>query len=249
MKAYTLIELIIAIVLLSIAMLGIALLFMEDTRASVYSRNLIQAENLARLEAAKVENTAFGSATLADGYNNTTAAYESYPLDLNRRVAMVAGTNNKLKKVTISLYPTGATDTIVQVITYKANVVYGKGSGGGAAAIGIALDISGGSISGENLSGIAMENTGSGEITVAKVRVTFTGASGIKLSTITMDGAEKWSGSKSSGSEITLTAPFVMSGSTSYSNCSFGFSKAVSTVTVNYYELSDGDQSNSYSWP
>jgi len=252
MRGYTLIELIVSIVVLSIAITGIALLFLGDTEVSIYSKDLIQAENLARLEATKVENLSFSDVTLASGYNNTTTAYEGYPLDLNRQVAIVAGTSDNLKKVTISVYPTGTTEPLISVITYKANVAYGSGSGGGAPSTGgqaDSLSVSGGTISGKNLSGITMENIGIDSITVTKAFVTFTGASGIKLKTINMDGAEKWAGTASSGVEITLDTTFVMSGSTSYGSCSFTFSKNVSTVTVSYYEFSDASQSSSYAWP
>lgn len=252
MRGYTLIELIIAIVVLSIAVLGIALLFMEDTKASVYSKNLIQAENLARLETTKVENIAFGHTTLADGYTNTTTAYEGYPLDLNRQVAIVPGTSNNLKKVTISIYPTGTTDTIVKVIAYKASVVYGNGSGGGGVGgwdEADDLSVTGGSIKKKQLKNITMENTGSEEIEVTKVKVTFTGASGIKLKKIKMNNDEVWSGNASSGTVITLDEEFEMDEGESYSKGSFEFSKNVSTVIVDYYELSDGSQSDPYSWP
>jgi prepilin-type N-terminal cleavage/methylation domain-containing protein len=248
---FTLIEIILTIVIASIFITAVALMFQQNIISLKHSDDIEKASSLAQLEMSKVDNLSYADATLADGYNNTTTNYESTAYDLNRQVNIVAGTSNNLKKVELTVYPTGTTQQLAKLVTYKADVSFGPGSGGGSVGGGQAdsLTVTGGSISGTNLQNITLANTSGDPITITGATVTFSGASGIKISTITMDGSTRWSGNQNSGSTITLDTSFTLAASTTYTNtCTFGYSKNLTSATV-VFIMSDGTSTPTYSWP
>jgi len=156
-RGFTLIEIIVAITIISIFVAVIALMLQDIILGVGFSSDTIRALNLARLELSKVNNLSFTDATLEDGDDDTTSNYEGYPYDLRREVDIVAGTSNNLKKVLVTVYGTGTTDQLVKLATYVADVNFGPGSGGSGASTGgdaDSLGVSGGSISGYFLQNI-----------------------------------------------------------------------------------------------
>ncbi|MBU0710205.1 MAG: prepilin-type N-terminal cleavage/methylation domain-containing protein [Candidatus Omnitrophica bacterium] len=249
---FTMIELIIAIVLLGITMIPLGLMSIEFVKAIPYSRDLGIAQELAKTEMAKINNLSYSDSTLDDGYDNTASNYEGYLYDLRRTVNYVSGWNNNLKEVQVRVYPSGVTvNPLTNLLAYVADVSFGAGSSGGAVAGGEAdsLVVFGGSISGSDLQNITLENTSSDPITITGVRISFSGGGGIKLNTITMDSTERWSGTASSGTTITLDTSFALSGSTTYSNTGFfSFSKSLSSVSSLVFIMGDASETESYPW-
>lgn len=253
LRSFTLIELIITIVLMGILMIPLGIMSMEYMRGIVYVRDLGTAEGLGKIETAKINNLSYSDATLADGYDNTITNYEGYPYDLRRTVNYVAGWNNNLKQVQVRVYPSGNTTAfLANLITYIANVNFGAGSAGGAAATGNSADslvVSGGSIAGMNLENVTLQNTGSTPITITAMLISFTGQSGIKFASVTIDGTQRWSGNASSGDSIALNTSFTLAGNTTYSNTGiFTFSKTLTSVASLILIMDDGSQSTVYSW-
>lgn len=252
-NAFTLIELIVTIVVLGLVLIPLGLMCGEYMGAIVYSRDSGVAENLVKTEMAKVNNLAYGDPTLATSVDSTTSNYEGYPYDLRRKVDGVSGYGSDLKEVNIWVYPPGeSTNHLAHTITYLADISFGAGSQGGAVASGDEADslaVADGSISGKNLQNVTLQNTGAADITITGVIISFTGAFGIKFKKATMDSAERWSGTKASGSTVTLDTNFTLTASTTYSNTGlFEFSKNLTSVTSLVFIMSDGSQSSSYSW-
>lgn len=248
---FTLIELIITIIVLGIVMIPLAFMSLEYVQGIAFSRELVIAEGLAETEMAKINNLSYSDVALADGYDNTTLNYEGYGVDLNRKVDFVAGSSNNLKKVEVAIYESGTTAQLAKLITYVADISFGPGSGGGGVGGGEAdsLVVSDGSISGTDLQNVTLQNTDPADITITGIIISFTGAGGIKLNTITMGGAEKWSGNVSSGSTITFDTNFTLTASTTYTNTGlFEFSKNLTSVTSLTFIMSDGSQTVGYSW-
>ena len=253
MRGFTLIELVITILIISLFVAGIAMIMGQVVVGLAFSGDTVKALSLARLEMSRVNNLPYSDATLADGYNVTTTNYESSVYDLNRAVDYVAGTSNNLKEVNVSVYLTGTADILSSLTTYVADIDFGPGSGGGSPGGGGteagSLSASGGSISAKLLQNVTLANTSTDStITITGVTVTFTGSSGIKLKAIRMNGTDRWTGIKSSGSTITLTSSFTLAIDTTYSNTAkFTFSKNLSSASV-IFNMSDGSSTTAYSW-
>lgn len=252
-KGFTLIELIMTIVVLGLIMIPLGFMSIEYVRSIVYSRDLGIAEGLARLEMSKINNLAYDDNTLEDGDDDTTSSYEGYHLDLNRKVNYVAGTNDNLKKVEVSVYESGTTTQLVKVVSYIADVSFGSGSGGGAVGGGAAasLAVSGGSILGSNLENVTLQNTSGDPITITGVTISFTGTTGIHLQAIAMDGTQRWSGPPNvlSGVTITFDTNFTLAASTTYNNTGlFEFTRNLTSVTSLVFIMSDASETESYSW-
>ena len=250
-KSFTLIELIVTIVVLGMVMVPLGFMSIEYVRSIVYSRDLGIAEGLVRLEMSKINNLDYEDATLDDGYDTTTNNYEGYSLNLNRKVDYVPDTDNNLKKVEVSVYESGTTTQLVKLVTYVASVSFGPGSGGGAVGGGAAasLAVSDGEIDGDVLVDVTLQNTSGDPITITGVTISFTGQSGIKLRTIEIDDEEKWSGNVSSGATITLDTSFTLAANTTYEEAGlFEFSKDLTSVTSLVFIMSDGSETESYSW-
>ncbi|MCF7908237.1 MAG: prepilin-type N-terminal cleavage/methylation domain-containing protein [Candidatus Omnitrophica bacterium] len=252
-KSVTLIELIIAIVIIAIVVIPSSIMTMEYIRSIAYSRQLLVAEGLAKTEMSKINSLAYDNITLADGYDTNTSNYEGYSQDLRREVDFVVGSNSTLKKVVVTVYEGGSASQLARVVTYLANASFGSGSGGGVAGVGgneaDSLAVSGGSIVAKNLQNITLENTGGSGITITGVTISFSGASGIKVKTITMDGSQRWSGTQSSGSTITFDTNFTLSAGATYNNTGlFTFSKNLSSVSSLVFVMSDATETTAYSW-
>ena len=251
-RGFTLIELVITIVILGVVLIPLGFMSTEYVRAIVYSRDLGVAEGLAKVEMAKINNLSYSDVTLADGYDNTASNYEGYVYDLRRTVNNVDGWSGNLRQVQVRVFPSGESSLhLVNLITYVANVSFGAGSGGGGVGSGEAssLVVSGGSISGQDLQNVTLENTSADPITITGITISFTGASGIKLKTITIDSLERWSGTASSGQTKKFDTNFVLSASTTYSNTGFfEFNKNLSSVTSLVFIMDDASETSSYSW-
>jgi len=251
-RGFTLIELIMAIVVLAIVMIPLGAISLEYMRGVVYSREMVITEGLAKTEMAKINNLSYTDTTLEDGDDDTTPNYLGYAYDLRRTVSFVTGWSNNLKQVKVRVYPTGTTVQLVELVTYIANVSFGAGSGGGGVGGGGhagSLVVSGGSVSGKSLKDITLENTSGDTITITGVTISFSGTSGIKLKTITMNGIQRWSGTENSGSTITLSTSFSLAASTTYPNtATFDFSKNLSSVSSLVFIMSDATETPAYSW-
>jgi len=252
MRGFTLIELVITILIISLFVAGIAMIMQQIAVDLVISGDTVKALGLARLEMSKINNLSYSDPTLSHPYNVTTSNYEGSVYDLNRRVRYVVGTSKNLKKVTVSVYPSGTSDILSSLTTYVADIDFGPGSGGntpGGATEADLLSVTGGSISTTLLQNVTLTNTSTDStITITGVTVTFTGQSGIKLNTIRMNGVDRWSGTASSGSTITLTSSFILAIDTTYSNTArFTFSKNLSSATI-VFNMSDGSSATAYSW-
>lgn len=251
-KSFTLIEIIVTITILGIIMAPLGLMGLEYMKGIARSRDLGVAQNLAKLEMAKVNNLAYIDITLVDGYDNTTVNYEGFPYSLQRTVNYVAGSSNNLKQVQTRLYRGSDTsDLLAGLITYVASVSYGSGSGGGATGGGqsSSLVVSGGSISAKTLQNVTLQNSGASDITITGLIISFSGSGGIKFKSTTIDGSQRWSGTVNSGSTVTLDTSFTLIASTTYNNTAlFTFSKNLSSVSSLVFIMSDATETSAYSW-
>ena len=248
MRGFTLIELVITILIISLFVAGIAMIMQQVVVDLAFSGDTVKALSLARLEMSKVNNLSYLDLTLA-----YETIYEGSAYDLNRTVDYVTDTSNKLKEVNVSVYSTGTTDILSSLTTYVADVTFGPGSGGSSPGGGgleaDSLSASGGIVKNKVLSKVTLTNTSTDStITITGVTVTFTGASNIKLKKIRMNGTHRWTGTENSGSIITLTSSFTLAIDTTYSKTAkFTFSKNLSSVTITFH-MSDGSSTAAYSW-
>lgn len=128
----TLIELIMAIVIMSIIMIPVALISIEYAKAAVYADSITTASNLASREMSIVNNLSYSDPTLVNGYDNITKNYAGYNFDLRRTVSVVPGSLNNLKLVRTRIFPGGSNEQLVEFATYVIDVMPGAGSAGGA---------------------------------------------------------------------------------------------------------------------
>ena len=123
-KGFSLIEMIMTIVIVTIVSIPLALLIGEHARSLVQSSDMVTALNLARLEMGKLENTAYANIT-----TNTFILYEGYDYDVVRTVSFVQGNNSStesLKRVVVEVMPTGTLKIEASLVTYFAkNIGYG----------------------------------------------------------------------------------------------------------------------------
>jgi len=247
MRGFTLVELVVTILIVSMFVAGIAMIMQQVVVGLAFSGDSVKALSLARLEMSKVNNLVYLlDSTLADGYDFTTTNYDGSVYDLNRTVDYVADTSNKLKEVNVSVYPTGTTDILISLTTYVA--AWHSGSGGGGVAAD-SLSVSGGTVKKKDLKDVTLTNTSTDStITITGVTITFTGASNITLKKIRMNGTDRWTGTENSGSTITLTSSFTLAIDTNYKKTAkFAFSKNLSSATV-VFNMSDGSSTTAYSW-
>lgn len=255
-RGFTLIEIIITIVIWSVLIIPIAFMVKEHIIGAATASDIAAGYNLCRLEMSKVNNLSYSDATLADGYNNTTTNYEGYKYDLNRSVNYANSPANTLKKVTVTVYESGTTRQLANLVTYVASVSVGAGSGGDSASGGGQSDylvISGGTVSANRLHSVDMQNTSTTDaITVSQTTISWANLKDDKpasLTTIEMNSVTRWSGTQpTSGSTITLTTPFTLSANTTYTNTGiFTFSENVNSVTVTFI-MSDGSYTSAIIW-
>jgi prepilin-type N-terminal cleavage/methylation domain-containing protein len=118
-RAFTLIETIMAIVLLGIIAVTIGVFITQQMQAVVWSKQYATALNLARLEMERVYNIPV--------YNNitslTTNNYDLYGFDLVRTVSYIFGTDltaQGLKQVIVEVRLSGSATSLVTIKTYIA---------------------------------------------------------------------------------------------------------------------------------
>ncbi|MBM3251820.1 MAG: prepilin-type N-terminal cleavage/methylation domain-containing protein [Candidatus Omnitrophica bacterium] len=124
-NGFTLIEMIIAVVLLGLVLIPLGLMSTEYVRGIAYSRDLSVVEGLAKAEMAKINNLGYDNLPIGI---STFENYEGYPYDLERTVTE----NGDFKKVQVRIYPAGdANKQLINLVSYIADVAFGAGSGGG----------------------------------------------------------------------------------------------------------------------
>ena len=167
-KGFTLIEMIIAVVVIAIIMIPISLMLMEYVRAIAYADSLTVAANLAQREMGIINNIGYGALNSASFTN-----YTGYNFDLDRSVTYVSGTNNNLKLVRVRVFPNpmASFSQLIDLATYVIgmNVGFGAGSAGGAPGDESASlsPVSDGTIGKSSLSNVTLQNTRSdGNITM-----------------------------------------------------------------------------------
>jgi prepilin-type N-terminal cleavage/methylation domain-containing protein len=123
-KAFTLIELIMAIVVVGIIALPISITLSKHVQSVFISQDYSMALNLARMDMEQVLNTAYASVNSASFSN-----YQGYAYDLSRTVTYAqgnAGTPESLKLVSISVTKAGSGTVLVTIKTYIAkNITLG----------------------------------------------------------------------------------------------------------------------------
>lgn len=126
-KGFTLIETIMAIVLLGIIAVTIGLFVSQQLQAVARTQEYTSALDLGRFEMERVANLAF---TAIPAGATTTANYQTYPYDLVRTVSYVFGsdaTPESLKQVTVEVRKSGSSENLVKIITYIArNLTFGQ---------------------------------------------------------------------------------------------------------------------------
>ena len=124
--AFTLIELIMTIVVVSIAAIPLSLLVSQHVTSVFQSADYTMAVNLGRFEMEKVNNMIYANIATASFSN-----YQGYSYDITRTVSYAPGggsgaTAESLKKIQVDVKKAGSATVIVSFITYIAkNVLYG----------------------------------------------------------------------------------------------------------------------------
>lgn len=123
-RAFTLIELIMAIVVTGIVAIPLALLVAQHVLGTSQSIDLTVGRSLARLEMEKVNNMAYANIT-----NATTSNYAGYGYDVTRTVTFTQGNASSaesLKKIIASVTKSGNSTAFFNLTTYIAkNVTIG----------------------------------------------------------------------------------------------------------------------------
>ncbi|MFA6129405.1 MAG: type II secretion system protein [Candidatus Omnitrophota bacterium] len=120
-RGFTLIELIMAIVVVGIIALPISITLGKHVQSVFVSQDYTTALNLARFDMEQALNTAYASLSNAS-FNN----YQGYDYNLSRTVTYAQGSSGSaesLKLVTISVTKAGKADVLVTLKTYIAKNV------------------------------------------------------------------------------------------------------------------------------
>ena len=115
-QGFTLIELIMAIVVVGIVVIPLSITLSEHIQSVFQSQDLTMADNLARFDLEQMNNTAYASIVSA-----TISGYQGYAYDLTRTVSFVNGTAvsaESTKKVTLQVTKTGSAQVLVKLVTY-----------------------------------------------------------------------------------------------------------------------------------
>lgn len=251
LTGFTLIELIITIVVISVFLALLGFSFQNIVNGLGFSNDSINALNLGRLELSITNNLLYSDARMADRYDNTTTNYQGLPYDLQRTVDIINPPDKNLKEVNVYIYPTGTTDLLAGFITYTADVGFGPGSTGGVVNTteGEAsfLVVSGGVISRKLFQNVTLQNTSTDStIIISGITITYTGRNGIKLNQIDMNGVTRWTGAEGTGAGGTvtinpLTSSFTLAANQTYNQTAhFTFSKNLTSVSSVIFIMSDG---------
>ena len=252
-EGFTLIEIIISIVLMGIILGTLALGYRQLVKAIFVNQDISEAICLSRMEMAMIDNLNYSDATLAHGYDNITANYNSSGYDLNRSVSYAAGNDasaESLKKITVKIVPSGGSftsDVLITSIIYRAkNVTIGGGSGGGGGATEANnLNFSSPTFSSRKILNFTLENqAASNSITITHVYVDWSPVSGNTLNRIRLFNS--WvlsSGTYSSGTTFDVVDT-IISASASSSQNQLTFNNnfpSSTTITFNInFTMSDG---------
>ena len=125
-QGFTLIELIMTIVVVSICAIPLSLLVSQHITSVFQSEDYTMAINLGRFEMEKVNNMSYAN-IVSGSFSN----YQGYSYDITRTVSYAPGggsgaTAESLKKVQVDVKKAGSAIVIVSFVTYIAkNVLYG----------------------------------------------------------------------------------------------------------------------------
>lgn len=123
-SGFSLIELIMTIVVMSIVSIPLSLLIGAHSKSVFVSEDEAMAQNLARFEMEKINNMNYANVTSANASN-----YQGYKYDLARTVTYVQGNGSSaesLKKIKVDVTKSNSTKVIASLTTYLVkNVVYG----------------------------------------------------------------------------------------------------------------------------
>ena len=125
-KGYTLIELIMAIVIMGVLLTVLASTYNQIVVSVAMRSNIAKAIDLSRMEFSIVNSISYSDATLANGYNTLTNNYQGSGYDLRRTVTYKYGSDvdaQSLKSIVVTIYSGG--NVILSTETYRAkNVTY-----------------------------------------------------------------------------------------------------------------------------
>ena len=126
-RGFTLVELIMTVVVVSIVAVPLSLLISQHLESVLQSQDYTLAVTLARLDMEKVNNLSYDN---VDSVPFTP--YPGYNYDIGRDVVCLQGnyvdgvSGESLKKITVEVRRTGSSQVLVSLVTYLAkNVAYG----------------------------------------------------------------------------------------------------------------------------
>ena len=123
-QGFTLIELILTIVVVSICAIPLSLLVSQHVTSLFQSQDYTMAVNLARFEMEKVNNMSYANIVSGSFLN-----YRGYPYDVTRTVSYAQGngsTAESLKKIQVDVKKAGSSTVLVTFLTYIVrNIIYG----------------------------------------------------------------------------------------------------------------------------
>ena len=124
LKGFSLIELVMTIVVVSIAAIPLSLLLSQHVESTFVSEDYTMGLHLARFEMEKVRNMSYANIVSA-----TLSNYQGYNFNVARTVAYAQGnaaSAESLKQVKVDVTKTGSATVLVSLTTYVTkNVLYG----------------------------------------------------------------------------------------------------------------------------
>jgi prepilin-type N-terminal cleavage/methylation domain-containing protein len=128
-KGYTLIELVVAMVVLGILVLAVAKVFQPMIQLIGYNTKLSRAVQLSAREFSIVNSLQYTDAAISNGTNLLQTNLLNSGLDVRRQVSYDFGSDastQSLKRITVIIYATGATTPMMTTVTLRAkNVSFG----------------------------------------------------------------------------------------------------------------------------
>lgn len=124
-KGFTLVELLMAIVVVGIISIPISLSLSQHVRSASVSEENSTAINLGRFEMEKINNTPYDDINIG---SFIISPYEGYNYSVTRIVTYAQGsgsTDESLKKIQVDVKKSGSADILISLVTYiAANVEY-----------------------------------------------------------------------------------------------------------------------------